>query len=168
MIPYIIMSISLLLDGILTNYLPFLVNDLSLFTPLLTLVSILIIFPFYRKQEEKYFITIFILGIIYDLFYTNLLFFNGVLFLVVGFIISRVQKKIPLNYLNILIEMIMMIILYESLTGFFLFIFNMVPITIPKVFYKITHSVILNIIYGELIYFILKLLPKKFKNISIN
>ena len=32
----IILIISLLLDGILSNYLPYLVNDLSLFTPLLT------------------------------------------------------------------------------------------------------------------------------------
>ena len=30
MIPYIIIIVSLLLDGILTNYLPFLINDLSI------------------------------------------------------------------------------------------------------------------------------------------
>ena len=81
MISIIIIIISLLLDGILSNYLPYLVNDLSLFTSLFTLVSIFIIYPFFKKKEKKYLITIFIIGIIYDLFYTNLLFFNGVLFL---------------------------------------------------------------------------------------
>ena len=59
MIPIIILIISILLDGILTNFLPFLVNDLSIFTPLLTVVSIFIIYPFYRKHEKKYFIILF-------------------------------------------------------------------------------------------------------------
>ena len=48
------MILSLLLDGILTNYLPYLVNNLSLLTPLLTLISLLIIYPFYQKNHEKY------------------------------------------------------------------------------------------------------------------
>ena len=36
MLAIIIIIISILLDGILTNYLPYLLNDLSLFTPLLS------------------------------------------------------------------------------------------------------------------------------------
>lgn len=168
MIPYIIMILSFLLDGILTNYLPYLVNDLSLFTPLLTLVSVIVILPFYRKKEKNYFITIFVLGILYDLFYTNLLFFNGVLFLIVGYFLWQVQKNIPINSINIVIEIVGAIILYESLTGIFLLIYNMVPVTLYKVFYKIIHSLLLNIIYGEVIYWILKIMPKKYKKISIN
>ena len=168
MIAYCIVIISLLLDGILTNYLPFLVNDLSYFTPLLTLTAIIIIYPFYRKKEEKYFITIFIIGIIYDLLYTNLLFFNGVLFVLIGFLIHQIQKRIALNWLVVLLEMIGMIFLYEATTGILLYIFNMVPITITKVCYKITHSLALNMIYGEGIYILLKIIPKKYKKISIN
>ena len=168
MIPYIIMIISVIFDGILSNYLPYLVNDLSLFTPLLTLVSIIIIYPFYRKQEKKYYITIFILGIIYDLFYTNLIFFNAILFLIVGLINKKVQKNISMNVINLLIEIVIFIMIYESLTAIILFTYNMVPVTVYKVFYKITHSMILNIIYGELIYFILKIIPDKYKRISIN
>ncbi len=168
MIPYIIMILSLILDGLLTNYLPFLVNDLSYFTPLLTLVSIIIIYPFYRKDENKYLITVFILGIIYDLFYTNLLFFNAVLFVVIALINRKIQKTVSLNNFNVLIETIIIIVLYELLTGIILFTYNIVPVTIYKVYYKIIHSILLNVIYIELIYIILKILPKKYKQISIN
>ena len=83
MLPIIIMIVSFILDGLLTNYLPYLVGDLSWFTPLLTVVSLFMIYPFYRKEEKKYFIIVFILGLLYDLFYTNLLFFNGVLFILI-------------------------------------------------------------------------------------
>ena len=72
MLTSIILLISIILDGVLTNFLPYLVNDLSIFTPLLTVVSIFILYPLNRKKENKFFILIFIVGIIYDLLYTNL------------------------------------------------------------------------------------------------
>ena len=54
MIPLIIITLSLILDGILSNIFPYTVNNLSLFTPLLTLISIYLIYPFYKKKENKY------------------------------------------------------------------------------------------------------------------
>lgn len=168
LVSIIILIVSLFLDGILSNYLPFLVNDLSLFTPLLTLVSIFLIYPFFKKKETLYFVIVFFLGMIYDLFYTNLLFFNAVLFLCMALITMYIYKNLEVNALKLLIYLIIIIASYESLTGLILFIYNIVPVTIPKVLYKITHSLILNIIYGELLYWIIKVLPKKYKKISIN
>lgn len=164
----IIMIISLLLDGLLTNYLPYLVNDLSYFTPLFTLISIFIVYPLYRKKEKEYFISIFILGFVYDLLFTNLLFFNAVLFVFIGFIIKYIIKNFELGYIKIIIYVLLIVIFYESLTALFLGVFNIVPITIDRLIYKITHSLLLNIIYSELLFIIIKLLPKRFKEISIN
>ena len=76
----ILMIISLLLDGFITNYLPYLPNHLSLFTPLLTITTIFIITPLYHKKDKNYYVILLIFGIIYDLFYTNLLFLNALLF----------------------------------------------------------------------------------------
>ena len=91
MLTSIILLISIILDGILTNYLPYLVNDLSLFTPLLTVVSIFILYALNRKKETKFFILMFIVGIIYDLLYTNLLYLNGLLFVLIAFI-SKISR----------------------------------------------------------------------------
>lgn len=168
MIPLIIIIISLILDGVLTNFLPFLVNDLSLFTPLLTLVSIFIIYPFFRKKESRFYLILFIVGIIYDLLYTNLLFFNAILFLVTGLLTKVIYKNFEINFLKIMIYSVILITTYEILTALIILIFNLVPITIPKVIYKISHSVLLNIVYIEILYLIIKLIPKKYKNISIN
>jgi len=167
-ISIIIVIISLFLDGILSNFLPYLINDLSLFTPLFTLVSIFIIYPFFKKKEKKYLITIFIIGIIYDLFYTNLLFFNGVLFFIIGLLTIYFYKIYEMNSIKLLIYIILVITIYEVLTASILLVFNIVPITFYKVIYKISHSLILNIIYGELLYLIIKIIPKKHKKISIN
>jgi cell shape-determining protein MreD len=126
------------------------------------------IYPFFRKKEKNYFIIIFIVGIIYDLLYTNLLFFNGVLFVIIGLLIRYIYKTYEITPLRLILYLIILIISYETLTGLILLIYNVVPVTFYKVFYKIINSLLLNIIYGELIYLIIKLIPTKYKKISIN
>ena len=163
----LIIGISLILDGILTNYLPFLPNNLSLFTPLLTITSLVLIYPFYRKQEKNYYITLFITGIIYDLFYTNLLFFHAVIFLILGVIIKWIYKNYEITPIRIIIY-ISIIICYEFLEGFILYIFQIVPVSIEKILYKIKHSLIINLVWGEIIYGILSIYIKKTKKISMN
>ena len=168
MIIIALLIISLFFDGLLTNYLPYLINNLSLFTPLLTLTTIFIIYPYYRKKEKEYFITVFIVGIIYDLLYTNLLFFNAILFLFIALITRYIYKNYEVTYLKLLVYLILIIIIYESTTALLILTFNLVPITLNKLIYKIEHSILLNLIYGELVYFILNKIPEKYKKISIN
>ena len=166
MIKYLIIIFSLILDGILSNFLP--VINLSYFTPLLTVTSIFIIYPFYQKNEKKYYITALIIGIIYDLLYTNLLFFNGILFVLISLITRLIYKNLNVSFLKNIIYIMIIIVIYESSTALIYMIFNLVPVTLNRLVYKITHSLILNIIYTELIYLILKFIPKKYKKININ
>lgn len=164
----IVFIISLLLDGILTNYLPYMVSDLSLFTPLLTVTSLVIIYPLLRKDKRKYLICCFGAGFIYDLFYTNLLFFNGFIFIVLGLLIIKLYKIFGTGYLKIIGHVLLIIIVYEVLNAFLIIIFNLVPMNLDKLLYKISHSIILNLIYSEIIYFILKRIPKKYLNVPLN
>ena len=168
MIAVVLMIISLLLDGILSNFLPFLVNDLSFFTPMFSIVCIFICYPFYRKSEIKYYIILFVFGIIYDLFYTNLLFLDGCLFVILGYFSYYLQKVFGLGYFKMIIYAMVMVCTYEVLFSLILFVYNMVPITITMVLYKIVHSLILNILYLELLYVIVKIIPKKYKKINLN
>lgn len=164
----IILVISFIFDGILTNFLPYGVGHLSLFTPLLTIVSLIVIYNFFYHNEKKYYFLTFILGIIYDLFYTNLLFLDGFLFLLIAFVITKIYKIVGFNYMWIAIDIVIAIIIYECGFALIIMLFNLVPMTIGRLLYKIGHSLILNIIYGEILYFIIRLLPKKYKKVRIN
>ena len=93
----VIVIISFFLDGILTNYLPYMINDLSLFTPYFTIVSLIIICPFFKKQINKYYILVGIIGFLYDLFYTNLLFANTIFFLLLALIIVYLYKIVTMR-----------------------------------------------------------------------
>ena len=168
MIPILIIIVSLLLDGLLTNILPYTVNNLSIFTPMFTILLPIFIYPFYIKQEKKYLIILIITGIVYDFFYTNLLFYNAIILFIFGLIIIKLYKNIGYNFVKILIYVISFIILYELINSVVILIFNLVPITPAKVLYKITHSLLLNLIYGSIIYYIIKKTNKKHKKRSIN
>lgn len=168
MIPLIIITLSLIIDGILSNIFPYTVNNLSLFTPLLTLISIYLIYPFYKKKENKYILTIFLTGIIYDLLYTNLIFYNAIIFTIIGIISKYIYKHYEINYLNIIIQIILIVTIYELLNALIIILFNLVPMSISRLFYKITHSLLLNIIYSELLLLIINILPNKYKKVNIN
>lgn len=168
MIGYIIIAISFIIDGILTNFLPYGVMDLSLFTPLTTIIALITVYPFFYHQEKKYLIVSVITGLLYDLFYTNLLFFNAILFFVLAFVCMKLYKVLGDGPFRIIFNIVILIILYELLTVGIILIFNLVPITYSRVVYKISHSLLLNIIYGEVIYLIRRLLPKKYYKVRIN
>ena len=97
---YLTLIISFLLDGVLSNYLDYMLGDITLFNPLLTLVALLVIYPFFKKDENKYLIIAFIVGFLYDLFYTNLLFTNAILFLLLAIIYKYLYKKLEVNILT--------------------------------------------------------------------
>lgn len=168
MIPLIIITLSLILDGILFNIFPYTVNNLSLFTPLLTLISIYLIYPFYKKKENKFILTLFLTGIIYDLLYTNLIFYNAIIFTIIGIISKYIYKHYEINYLNIIIQIVLIVTIYELLNALIIILFNLVPMSITRLFYKITHSLLLNIIYSELLLLIINILPSKYKKVNIN
>ena len=168
MIAIIILIISFILDGILTNFLPYTVGSLSIFTPYLTLTSLIIVYQFYYHKDKEYLLTAFILGLLYDLFYTNLLFFNGLIFVLIAYIVIKWYKVTGFNIISILIYVTVLISLYEFIFAGMIIVFDLVPVNINKLLYKISHSLVLNLIYIEVLYLVISLIPKKYKKFMIN
>lgn len=158
----LITMLSLILDGISTNFLPYLVGDLSFYTTLFTVITVFVIYPLFDKDLKKYYLYSFILGTIYDLCYTNLLFYHGLVFLFLAYLTVVIYKNFRITKINFFFCPILFIFLYEFLFGGMVFIFNLVPITFNKIFYKISHSLVSNVIYGEVIFIIISCLPKRF------
>lgn len=153
--------LSLILDGLLTNFLPYLVGNLSIYTTMFTVITVFLIYPLFDKNHKDYYIYSFILGIIYDLFYTNLFLYHGLVFLLLAYITILIYKNFKITKINFFLCPILIISLYEFIFGGMIFILNLVPITFDQIFYKIGHSLISNIVYGEIIFIIIRYLPKK-------
>jgi len=143
---------SFILDIILSNVLPFMKGDLSIFTSLFVPITIYLIYPFYKNQKLKYYIESFIIGIIYDLIFTNLLFFDGVIFLIISLVSVKIYKNFMVDKYKNIMYVFLIIILYEFLVASIFLIFNLVPICFYDFVYKISHTLLINVVYGFLLY----------------
>ena len=64
--------VSFFLDGILSKY----ISLNSIFLPLFTIVSLVIIYPYFNNNIYRYLKFVAIIGILYDITYLNTVFFN--------------------------------------------------------------------------------------------
>ena len=153
---YLILVISFLLD----NLISFFLNTNLLFNLLLSLVSLIIIFRYYhRKDENKYLITSFVLGLVYDIVCTDTVFLNAGIYLLLSLFIIKFYKIFSYNLLNSAILLIIVIIIYRSITFLVLSNFNFISFNLYHLLQSIYSSLILNLLY--LSFFFLK--KKKYK-----
>jgi len=149
-------SISFILDNIFSN----LINYDSLFYPLFTLLSLILIYPKYNKKDNRYFIISFIIGLIYDIV-LNTLFLNSFIFLLLSYILRIIFNKIKYNYLSILFISILSIIYYRIVNYIILVILNYLEFNIFTLFKSICSSILLNIIYITIFHVLKRLIFNK-------
>ncbi len=159
---YLILSLGLVLQGVLSNYLPFYINNLSFLSINLPIISLIITYTILerKKQINLFYLICFIYGIIYDLLFTNTLILHSLLFIILGFLNNLIYKKLEDKFLNFLLIIIINIFLYDILLYLLLILFKEINFNILSLVYKLYNSIFLNIIYGITIY----LLTYKYRN----
>jgi len=154
-----VIIISFILDSIVSNF----ISLNSLFMPLFTLMSLIIVYPYFNGKIKYYLVTCFITGLCYDLIYTDTIVIHGFLFLLTGFIITRLNLIFSNNYLNVIIMAIITIIFYRVVSYGLLLITNNIPFSFVILLKSIYHSLILNIIFIFLAFMITDRISFKFK-----
>ena len=134
--------------GIISLFLELLFNQMipktTFVLPLFTLVSLLFI-----KRDHKYYIYLFILGFIYDLFFTEIIFLHSIIFLLLGVLIKLFKRNIFLLIAIITIYQIVIYAIYSLL--------NIININTLELLFIMSHYYILNIVY----YYILSIIYRK-------
>lgn len=153
-----ISMISFFLDGILSKY----ISPNSLFLPLFTIVSLIIIYPYFNNNYYRYFKYIAILGLLYDIAYMNMIFYNLFIFMLLGFINIFVKYFVSNRlYINVIITAVL-IIIYRFI-NFVLINITTDGLGISYLIKSIYSSLILNIIYCIFIYLVSEWYSKKHK-----
>lgn len=156
----IITSISLLLDALISSFVPISTINNVFVVPMFTIISLIIIYPYY---EEKFsFIKVCILfGLIYDILFTNTLGLNISLFFIIGYIITFMDDILSNTLFSIIIKMLIVILLYDTLTYAILLLMNYMNYGILELFEKLYKSILLNVIYITILYFSTNVIAKK-------
>ena len=150
---YLIISVlSVILDGIIVYFVPNSYHDLNYFYPMLTISLI----PFlYYDNIKDYYKFIFIIGIIYDLFYSNLFLFNSLIFLLLSKINIKMLKIMKNNLLTFILLVIINIISYDLILFLLVSIGNK-NFVINEYLYKISRSLLLNVLISLIYFLVLK------------
>lgn len=155
-----ILIVSFILQGILSNFINI---DTNIFNLLLPIVALIIIYPYFRKNNRKYFIYAGIYGFLYDLIYTDTFILYAGLFVIIGFIISLLNVIFSNNIINIGFITTIVIIIYRVITYSILVTVNYLNFDIGILIESIYSSLLLNIIYAIIIYFISDKLSYKYR-----
>lgn len=157
---YIILIISFLLD----NFFLFIIEKESLLFPLCTLMSLVIIFPFFRKDNHnKFLIICAFLGMLYDLVFAQTILLNIGLFLLIGIMIKIVFKLFSTNIISNLLTAIIIILVYRIINYFILCMSGYFSFSLLELIRGIYSSLIVNLIYIIVFYGLSILISNKFK-----
>lgn len=147
---YLIIFISFFLDGILS----FFINNNVIFNSLFTLTSLMVICRYYKKKDAlKYLILCGVVGLLLDIVYTDTLFLNSGLYLIIGVAIIKYFKLFRYNLLNSLLLLFIIICFYRTLTFIVLANVEFIKLDFYQLFKSIYSSLVLNIIYISCFFF---------------
>lgn len=151
--------ISFLLEGIFTKF----INLNSLFIPLFTITSLVILFAYFNNKDKyfSYFITSIIFGFLYDIFYTNSLFINTFAFALNSLVIIFINNYLSPSLLSKIGINIITIVFYRITTYFMLCLYGYINFNENILLKGIYSSIIVNLIYGIILYFICNFCAKK-------
>lgn len=157
---YIVLFVSFLLDQFFLS----IINQNSILFPLCSLMSLIIIYPFFKKTEyNKFLIICGFLGVLYDVVYTGTPLLNIGLFLLTGIIIKLIFSIFSNNLISNLLTGLLIIFIYRTVNYLILLLsgyLNFSPLELLQGLYS---SLIVNLIYIVIFYLLGLLISNKFK-----
>ena len=151
-VTYVILSF--ILDGLLSNYIGFNLVDPSYLKTIYSIISLVIIYNYFDNQK-KYLIVLIVLGIFFDIVYTNTFILNIVVFFIIYIVLSNLDYVMPTNIITINIKSIACISTYHIITYIILLLSNYNSYSIKLLGLILIRSIIMTIIYTTISYLIM-------------
>ena len=145
--------VSIVLDLIILNVSPYTINNITSLFPMLTFVYIISMFYFSKKVDITYYVIIFLYLLIGNNIFLPLM---GLILL--HYLITKYKAYFKINIFSYLLLVTLSIAIFDIFTFFILVLFNSLKFNIYYLSYKIINSIILNISYGILLYFLFPVL----------
>lgn len=155
----VICILSFVLDSLISNFIP--IN--SIFCTLFSLMSLILIYPYFNGNHEKYYITSFVMGLACDLIYTDTIIVNAVLFLLIAIVITRLNYILSNNYINVIIMALICIVIFRTITYCLLLMTGNVNWNMSNLLKSINRSIISNSLYVSIGYIITDTISYKLK-----
>lgn len=155
---WLILIFSFLFEAAFSN----LISLYNLFTPLFSLTAIVILYPYMSKNKISFILICMILGVLYDISFTGSSFVNTISFAIAGYILSSCYNYVKYNIYTANIINIIILISYRIINYIILLSINYINFNNRDFFSGIYNSLLINIIYCFILFFIVDLISKIF------
>lgn len=142
----IYLLISIILDIFLSNVIISSYQNINYLFPII-LISSFTIFYNIIKNKKVFFILIIVLGIIYDLLYSDIPMLNLYYFLLLGLFLHIFYLNKKPTYFNIVLISIFSFIFYDIYIAFILILLDYINIEVSFIIYKIASSFLINFLF---------------------
>ena len=146
--------ISFILDGLVSTILPFDLTNPSILKTIYSIISLVIIYNYF-DNKQKYLTILIVLGIFFDIVYTNTFILNIVVFILIYIFLSSIDYMMPTNIITINIKSILCVSLYHILTYLILLLANYNSYDLKLLGIILLRSITMTIIYTSISYLIM-------------
>ena len=155
---YIILIFSFLFEAAFTN----IVNNYSFLTPLFLITSLSILYPYFKNNKFNFVIASILCGLFYDIGLTNSPFINTISFGICSGLIILGYNYMNYNIVNSNFINIIVICIYRIVSYLLLCIIDFVKFNEMFLLEGIYNSLLVNVVYGIIIFIIVSLIAKIF------
>lgn len=157
----IYLIISFILDNFMSNIFPSTLTNISYFTTIYIIISLVVIYPYY-VNEKKYHLLVIIFGLLFDILYTGTFVLNLVLFITIGIVIKLLNNVFPSNIFTMNVISFTSISVYHLLSFVILSLVSNISYDFMLLVNVVVHSILMTVIYTSVSYFVMKYIYGKF------
>lgn len=155
---YVVIIFSMLFEAAFSN----IIHLNTFLIPLFLLTSLVILYPYFKNKKFNFIIVCTICGLLYDITFSNSCFINTLSFGITGGIIVLCYNYISYNIWSSNFLNIVIIIFYRIISYLLLCIIDFIKFNEMDLLESIYNSLLVNIVYGIIIYIIIDLIAKIF------
>ena len=153
--------LSFFLQGLMSNFLGYSIDNLSIFSCVYVLVNLVVLQPYF-EDDKKFLILVVIFGLLMDLVYSNTCILCTCVFIVIFYFNKLLNFYFPNNFFTVNGFSLLSMMIYHIITCIFLIILRFDSYGIITLVKVIGCNIIMTIIYTSIMYYIINLIYKKF------
>ena len=153
---FFLFFVSFFLDGIIPQLINSFAGSAVFLLPFFTVTFLIYLAVILNKEPYELLILSFIFGLFYDVAYTNVLFLNSFIFIIISVLLLLFYRQIKTNVLINIIVTILTILIYISLNYLVFQILGVASFSLENIFYIFIRSIPINITYISLLTLLLK------------
>lgn len=155
----IICIVSFLLDGLISTG----IHSHSLLYPLCSIICLVVLFPYFKYHDRRFFYYAGLLGFFYDIAYTDTLYLNFFLFLLLAVLIRQLYFWLSSSVVSTFFLSLFSIVFYRCCTYLLLVLIGYFSFHVSMLLEGIYCSLLFNLVYAILLYFVCIFFARRFK-----